>query len=95
MITMLDIDRSGKLGLHEFVKLWKNIRVWKSRVYSAIFRTVTEVSILEIISLQNAFKLYDRDSSGHLSGFELREALHSAGYRLNNHISECSYVTLW
>ncbi|RXG54379.1 Calpain-B [Armadillidium vulgare] len=63
MITMLDIDRSGKLGLHEFVKLWKNIRVWK-----------------------NAFKLYDRDSSGHLSGFELREALHSAGYRLNNHI---------
>ncbi|XP_014489405.1 PREDICTED: calpain-A-like isoform X3 [Dinoponera quadriceps] len=32
------------------------------------------------------FKLYDRDESGHLSAFELRQALNSAGYRLNNHI---------
>ncbi|XP_043281587.1 calpain-A isoform X3 [Venturia canescens] len=32
------------------------------------------------------FKLYDRDGSGHLSAFELRQALNSAGYRLNNHI---------
>ncbi|KAL6421514.1 hypothetical protein ACFW04_014282 [Cataglyphis niger] len=32
------------------------------------------------------FKLYDRDESGYLSAFELRQALNSAGYRLNNHI---------
>ncbi|XP_026302155.1 calpain-B isoform X4 [Apis mellifera] len=32
------------------------------------------------------FKLYDRDETGQLSAFELRQALNSAGYRLNNHI---------
>ncbi|XP_076750450.1 calpain A isoform X2 [Xylocopa sonorina] len=32
------------------------------------------------------FKLYNRDESGYLSAFELRQALNSAGYRLNNHI---------
>ncbi|XP_012145687.2 calpain A isoform X6 [Megachile rotundata] len=32
------------------------------------------------------FKLYDKDESGYLSAFELRQALNSAGYRLNNHI---------
>ncbi|XP_076548858.1 calpain A isoform X4 [Osmia lignaria lignaria] len=32
------------------------------------------------------FKLYDKDESGFLSAFELRQALNSAGYRLNNHI---------
>ncbi|XP_018368105.1 PREDICTED: calpain-A-like isoform X3 [Trachymyrmex cornetzi] len=32
------------------------------------------------------FKLYDRDESGYLNAFELRQALNSAGYRLNNHI---------
>ncbi|XP_076675847.1 calpain A isoform X1 [Andrena cerasifolii] len=32
------------------------------------------------------FKLYDKDESGLLSAFELRQALNSAGYRMNNHI---------
>ncbi|XP_067007649.2 calpain-A isoform X3 [Anabrus simplex] len=32
------------------------------------------------------FKMYDKDGSGFLSAFELRQALNSAGYRLNNHI---------
>ncbi|XP_014612871.1 PREDICTED: calpain-B isoform X2 [Polistes canadensis] len=32
------------------------------------------------------FKLYDKDESGHLNAFELRQALNSAGYRLNHHI---------
>ncbi|XP_053974217.1 calpain-A-like isoform X3 [Hylaeus volcanicus] len=32
------------------------------------------------------YKLYDKDDSGFLSAFELRQALNSAGYRLNNHI---------
>lgn len=63
MIAMMDVDRSGKLGLHEFLQLWTDIRVWK-----------------------NVFRLYDKDSSGHLCSFELRQALNSAGYRLNNHV---------
>jgi calpain len=35
---------------------------------------------------QAVFKLYNKDGSGCLSAFELRQALNSAGYRLNNHI---------
>lgn len=32
------------------------------------------------------FKLYAKEGSGFLNAFELRQALNSAGYRLNNHI---------
>ncbi|KAK4300805.1 hypothetical protein Pmani_027019 [Petrolisthes manimaculis] len=63
MIAMMDVDRSGKLGLQEFLQLWTDIRVWK-----------------------NAFRIYDKDNSGELCSFELRQALNSAGYRLNNHV---------
>lgn len=35
---------------------------------------------------QAVFKLYDKDNTNQLNAFELREALHSAGYKLNNHI---------
>lgn len=35
---------------------------------------------------QEVFKLYDKSNSGYLSAFELRQALNSAGYHLNNHI---------
>lgn len=40
----------------------------------------------DIAKWKAVFKLYDRDSSGKLSAFELREALNSAGYKLNNRI---------
>lgn len=36
--------------------------------------------------LQAVFRLYDRDGTGYLSAFELRQALNSAGYKLNNHV---------
>ncbi|XP_031782046.1 calpain-A isoform X11 [Nasonia vitripennis] len=40
----------------------------------------------DIRNWRAVFRLYDRDGSGYLSAFELRQALNSAGYRLNNHI---------
>lgn len=40
----------------------------------------------DIAKWRAVFKLYDRDHSGQLSSFELREALNSAGYKLNNKI---------
>jgi calpain len=39
-----------------------------------------------LIVFQSVFKLYDTEKTGSLSAFELRTALNSAGYRLNNHI---------
>ena len=30
--------------------------------------------------------MFDEDNSGHLSSFELRQALTSAGYHVNNHV---------
>ncbi|XP_046400174.1 calpain-A-like isoform X4 [Ischnura elegans] len=41
---------------------------------------------IDIRNWKGVFKLYDKDNSGCLSAFELRQALNSAGYRLNNHI---------
>lgn len=40
----------------------------------------------QITKWKAVFKLYDTDASGKLSAFELREALNSAGYKLNNRI---------
>ncbi|EEB19689.1 Calpain B, putative [Pediculus humanus corporis] len=40
----------------------------------------------DIRNWKAVFKLYDKQNTGQLSAFELREALNSAGYRLNNHI---------
>ncbi|KAL1383959.1 hypothetical protein pipiens_013096 [Culex pipiens pipiens] len=42
--------------------------------------------LTEIARWKAVFKLYDRDQSGHLNPFELRAALQSAGYNLNNKI---------
>ncbi|XP_011494176.1 PREDICTED: calpain-A isoform X2 [Ceratosolen solmsi marchali] len=40
----------------------------------------------DIRSWRAIFRLYDRDGTGYMSAFELREALNRAGYRLNNHV---------
>ncbi|XP_046752049.1 calpain-A isoform X4 [Diprion similis] len=40
----------------------------------------------DIRNWRAVFRLYDRDGSGYLSAFELRQALNSAGYRMNNHV---------
>lgn len=48
--------------------------------------------LLEDIARWKAvFKLYDKDHSGNLNAFELREALNSAGYKLNNKILNALY----
>nr|CAD7448572.1 unnamed protein product [Timema bartmani] len=41
---------------------------------------------VDIRHWKTVFKIYDKDGSGYLSAFELRHALNSAGYRLNNNI---------
>lgn len=40
----------------------------------------------DIRNWKAVFKLYDKEGNNKLSSFELRQALNSAGYRLNNHI---------
>uniref|UniRef100_A0AAG5DVB0 Calpain n=1 Tax=Anopheles atroparvus TaxID=41427 RepID=A0AAG5DVB0_ANOAO len=42
--------------------------------------------LADIARWKAVFKQYDSDQSGHLNPFELRSALQSAGYTLNNHI---------
>ncbi|XP_070491582.1 calpain-A-like [Chironomus tepperi] len=60
MVAMMDVNRSGKLGLEEFKTLMCEIAKWRA-----------------------VFKLYDRDRNNKLSTYELRDALNSAGYKLN------------
>ncbi|CAH1722868.1 unnamed protein product [Chironomus riparius] len=40
----------------------------------------------DIVKWKAVFKLYDRANTNKLNGYEMREALGSAGYHLNNHI---------
>lgn len=44
------------------------------------------ILISEIIKWNEVYKTYDRDNSGKLNTFELREALESSGFKLNNRI---------
>lgn len=40
----------------------------------------------DFLDFQTVFQLYDKDQTNKLNAYELREALASAGYQLNNHI---------
>lgn len=42
--------------------------------------------LTDVKKWRDVFKLYDHDQSGTLSAFELRTALNSAGYHLNNRV---------
>ncbi|TSN12198.1 Calpain-1 catalytic subunit [Bagarius yarrelli] len=63
MISLMDTDGTGKLGLTEFHVLWEKIK-----------------NYLEV------FRKFDVDKSGTMSSYEMRMALESAGFKLNNHI---------
>ncbi|CAK9301675.1 unnamed protein product [Gordionus sp. m RMFG-2023] len=63
MVAMMDYDKSGQLGLSEFMDLWKSIKLWKA-----------------------IFKQFDRDNSGTLNSYELKDAFHSVGYKLNSNV---------
>lgn len=45
-----------------------------------------EVLMTDINKWKAAFKQYDRTGAGRLSAYELRDALNSAGYQLNNKV---------
>lgn len=45
-----------------------------------------EVLLAEIAKWKAIFKVYDTENIGRISGFQLREALNSAGYHLNNRV---------
>lgn len=45
-----------------------------------------EALLTDIARWKAVFKLYDKEGSGRMQAFELRHALNSAGYRLNNRI---------
>lgn len=56
--------------------------------YVSFYKLIWLLNEFEItfFLFQSVFGLYDKDRSGALSGFELRQALNSAGYHLNNPI---------
>lgn len=83
MVAMLDHDRSGKLGYEEFKSLWTTLRNWKVRQFHFVYLLLSSFACN---SIQNAWGIDDKDNSGSLSGFELRQSLNSAGYRLNNRV---------
>jgi len=85
MVAMMDSDRSGKLGYEEFKILWLDVCNWRVRKHFDIGAPKKTLKKFNLI-FQRVFKEYDRDQSGMLSAFELRQALGSAGYQLNYRI---------
>ncbi|XP_026053913.1 calpain-2 catalytic subunit-like [Carassius auratus] len=63
IISLLDKDGSGKLGLVEFHILW-----------------------IKIQKYLEAFKKHDKDNSGTMSSYEMRDAVNEAGFQLNNEV---------
>lgn len=100
MVAMLDTDHSGKLGLEEFKSLLNDIAKWKvSFVKNCWFFSLfchlwfnnewfklLFVQTSSHFFSQAVFKLYDHERANKLNAYELREALASSGYQLNNHI---------
>lgn len=88
MVAMMDADGSGKLGYPEFEVLLNDIAKWKVIIYCT--HCIYINCICDIYTpyyyLQAVFKYYDRKQSRRLNAFELREALNSCGYRLNNKV---------
>nr|XP_042907830.1 calpain-A isoform X5 [Parasteatoda tepidariorum] len=67
MVSMMDVDRSGKLGLEEFKNLWMDIRTWKN-----VFKKydVDQSGSLNTIELRGALH-----SAGYRLNFHVLRAL--------------------
>ena len=77
---------------------WKNLHFcgqaffvgrYDTQIYY-LLEMLTSYSILIDICVhdQSVFKIYDEDNSGNLNSFELRKALNSSGYMINNRVLE-------
>jgi len=94
MVAMVDLDRSGKMGLDEFTELWTSILRWKVRHYQlptqfpmfSVGNSIFLNLVYVMCGVQGVFKTFDEDASGTLNAFELRKALNSAGYLVNTQV---------
>ncbi|PSN50085.1 Calpain-A [Blattella germanica] len=73
-----------QVSMHKLLMQETNIFLFHLETKNAGFSK--DVCRSMVAMMDAVFKLYDKDGSGCLSAFELRQALNSAGYRLNNHI---------
>uniref|UniRef100_A0A8C2HRJ4 Calpain 1, (mu/I) large subunit b n=1 Tax=Cyprinus carpio TaxID=7962 RepID=A0A8C2HRJ4_CYPCA len=76
MVSLLDKDGSARLGIVEFRILWNKIR--KCMVATQI----------HFSHLQGIFRQFDLDKSGTMSSYEMRLAVESAGFKLNNKLHQ-------
>lgn len=89
MVAMLDIDKSGKLGVDEFGQLWAYIKKWKVSVLLLCVIKNKETKLVRRFDSQEIFVRYDRDLSGRLNASELRQALAAAGYNVSDNVLRC------
>uniref|UniRef100_A0A6Q2Y0B3 Uncharacterized protein n=1 Tax=Esox lucius TaxID=8010 RepID=A0A6Q2Y0B3_ESOLU len=77
MVCMMDKDGTARLGLTEFQILWNKIKRWLVSIHHS-----------NLLILQEIFRQFDLDKSGCMSSYEMRLALESAGYKLNNRLNQ-------
>uniref|UniRef100_A0A8C9W302 Calpain 1, (mu/I) large subunit a n=1 Tax=Scleropages formosus TaxID=113540 RepID=A0A8C9W302_SCLFO len=75
MVNLMDKDGSARLGLMEFQILWNKIRKCSSHL--------PLLSHIEVL-----FRQFDLDKSGAMSSYEMRLAVESAGFKLDNKLNQ-------
>uniref|UniRef100_A0A671R2Y2 calpain-2 n=1 Tax=Sinocyclocheilus anshuiensis TaxID=1608454 RepID=A0A671R2Y2_9TELE len=80
MVNLLDKDGSARLGLVEFQILWNKVRKLLVSCSKEIFHA--------FFSTQGIFREFDIDKSGTMSSYEMRLAVESAGFKLNNRLNQ-------
>uniref|UniRef100_A0A8C9VIA7 Calpain 1, (mu/I) large subunit b n=1 Tax=Scleropages formosus TaxID=113540 RepID=A0A8C9VIA7_SCLFO len=80
--VLIQKDGSARLGLVEFQILWNKIRKW------LLWFPEHYISLTFFFILQGVFREFDLDKSGSMSSYEMRLALGSAGFKLNNKLNQ-------